>query len=40
MREMVKEGWEDLFLEAFVCAIAGCPERKFRLTEVVVAFDD
>jgi hypothetical protein len=40
IREMVKEGWENLFLETFVCAIAGCPERELRQTRVVVAFED
>ena len=40
MREMVKEGWEDLFLEPVVCAIAGRSEREFRETRIVVTFDD
>jgi hypothetical protein len=40
MREMVKEGWEDLFQEPLVCAIAGRSERELRATRVVIAFDD
>jgi hypothetical protein len=40
MREMVKEGREDLFLEPVVCAIAGRSERELREASVVVAFND
>ncbi len=40
MRETVKEGWEDLFPEPVVCAIAGRPESELRVTIAVFAFDD